>query len=311
MVASVVGESNSLFRAKLSVREQVHKAARLAEDWCVRSDLLKLNDMPVQLDGYRAYVARNFPVGAEEDVDENTPDNEDDREEFDFEGGGEWTLKYDNTEDQVEGVAIPFVTKKQAIEEGFTWCEETKLDVNGKEMSIGVSGVKCEYPGCGNCAVFIKELKRDGKMRHLWPCCHACEKSTTPLCFLERLRRKEETDTFQTEEYEKRRRNVVDASGKRVRRLKSGDLQAFIGDCTNAKDIQEHYNPGLAQRIDEAKLAVPVLQKQLRTMRKQKTSADNAVLETYAKMAARKAEIAAWDYEEKAQNDQMRKRLKR
>ena len=62
-MVGLVGESNSLFRAKLSVRELVHKAAHLAEDWCVRSDLLKLNDMPVQLDGYRAYVARNFPVG--------------------------------------------------------------------------------------------------------------------------------------------------------------------------------------------------------------------------------------------------------
>jgi hypothetical protein len=33
----------------------------------------------------------NFPVSAEEDVDENTPDNEDDSEEFEPKGGGEWT----------------------------------------------------------------------------------------------------------------------------------------------------------------------------------------------------------------------------
>ncbi len=105
-MVGLVGESNSHFRSKLSVREQVHTAVHLAEDWCVKSDLLKLNDMPVQLDGYRAYVARNFPVGAEEDVDENTPDNEDDREEFDFEGGGEWTLKYNLDYSRLQGSLV-------------------------------------------------------------------------------------------------------------------------------------------------------------------------------------------------------------
>lgn len=79
---------------------------------------------------------------------------------------------------------------------------------------------------------------------------------------------------------------------------------SLLGTETNLKDIQEHYNPGLARRIDEAKQALSVLQKQLRTLRKQKTSADNAVLETYAKVATRKAEIAAWDCEEEAKINQ-------
>lgn len=83
-----VGDNNSHFGAKLSVREQVQRAAHLAEEWCVRSDLLKPNDMPVQLDGYRAYVARNFPVGAD-------------------------------TEDRVLVVATPFVTKKRGDRGGF------------------------------------------------------------------------------------------------------------------------------------------------------------------------------------------------